>query len=141
MNARQMLIVGACIAGFGVGMGAFGAHGLERELNRRGVSAAEQSKLLDVWEVAARYQMYHALGLIALGLIGRQALNFPIRAAGILFVVGVIIFSGCLYALVLSGVKLLGAIVPIGGLAMMLGWLFMAWGVVRDKRIETPGAS
>jgi uncharacterized membrane protein YgdD (TMEM256/DUF423 family) len=126
MDARMTLVLGALLAGLGVAAGAFGAHWLKGELARRGLSLAEQHDQLAVWDVAVRYQMYHALGLLALGLWGSQVASGPLRWASVLFVVGVVIFSGCLYALVLSGVKILGAIVPLGGTAMIVGWVFVA---------------
>ena len=114
------------MAGLAVGAGAFGAHWLKSELPRRGLAIEEQHRLLEVWDVAVRYQMYHALGLIAIGLLGQRQSNRFLRWAGLLFLAGVFIFCGCLYALVLSGVKVLGAIVPVGGFAMIGGWVCLA---------------
>jgi uncharacterized membrane protein YgdD (TMEM256/DUF423 family) len=130
------MVVGALLAALGVGAGAFGAHWLTGELARQGLSADEQRRQMDVWETAVRYQMYHALALVVIGVIGRNLANRPLRLAAALFLAGVIIFSGCLYALVLSGVKLLGAIVPLGGLAMIAGWVAVAWGVAVKGKAE-----
>lgn len=127
MQPYQILISGAVLAGLSVVTGAFGAHWLNGELSRRGLPPEEHRRQIEVWEVAARYQMYHALALIAVGLVGHATgMNSALRMASILFIVGVAIFSGCLYALVLSGVKVLGAIVPIGGTALIVGWVAFA---------------
>jgi uncharacterized membrane protein YgdD (TMEM256/DUF423 family) len=111
---RNFLLIGA-VAGFlAVAFGAFGAHWLRRSLS---------PEMLAVFETAVRYQMYHALALLltaaAIGRIGDARL---LVAAGWSFTAGIVIFSGSLYALALSGVTILGAITPIGGLAFLLGW-------------------
>jgi len=104
-----------CILGFlGVGAGAFGAHALR---------ARVPVDLLAVFETAARYQMYHALALLAVALLLARAPSAAARAAGWLFAVGIVIFSGSLYALALSGVRVLGAITPIGGVCFLAGWI------------------
>ena len=89
------------------------------------------------FDTAVRYQMYHALGLIALGMLMTSKRSRWFAAAGWLFLAGVAIFSGLLYALVFSGPKILGAIVPIGGLAMILGWLALAAGAWRGNTAES----
>lgn len=112
--------VGAVLAGVGVALGAFGAHGLKTRVS---------PELLVVFETGVRYQMYHALGLLAVGwAMSRNPLP-SIRVAGILFVTGIVLFSGSLYLMTLTGAGWLGAITPLGGLAFILGWLFLAWGV------------
>ncbi len=119
------------MAGLSVVTGAFGAHWLKSELPRRGLTEIEQRKQLDNWDVAVRYQMYHALALIAIGVMPNAVGSGALRAAGVLFLIGVIIFSGCLYVLVLSGIKVLGAIVPIGGVALIAGWVSFAIGAMK----------
>lgn len=112
--AQIFLAIAAILAGTSVGMGAFAAHALAAKLSERA---------LEIVETAAKYQMYHALaiGLVALGL--RQAGgNLWLTAAGTAFLAGVVFFSGSLYALSFSGVKVLGAITPLGGVAFMVGW-------------------
>jgi uncharacterized membrane protein YgdD (TMEM256/DUF423 family) len=131
MQPHQSLVMGAVLAGLSVVTGAFGAHWLKGELPRRGLSETEQRNQLDNWDVAVRYQMYHALALIAIGVIPTTTGSVALRVAGVLFLVGIIIFSGSLYALVLSGIKVLGAIVPIGGVAMIAGWIAFAIGAVK----------
>ena len=110
--------LGALSALIAVALGAFAAHGLKARLS---------PELLTVFETAARYQMYHALGLLAVAwACGR----WPVPAvivAGWLFVVGTLIFSGSLYLLSVSGQRWLGAVTPLGGLAFIGGWLALAW--------------
>lgn len=108
----------AILAGLAVAAGAFGAHALKEHLT---------PDMLAIFETAARYQMYHALALLAVGVL--DAALGPCRtrrAAGWCFVVGVLIFSGSLYGLSLSGIRWLGAITPIGGAAFLLGWVLLA---------------
>jgi len=109
-----------------VGLGAFGAHGLPRLLASQELSQPELDRRLANWETAARYQMYHALALLAVGWLAGRVAGVSANLAGWCFEIGVLIFCGCLYALVLSGVKVLGAIVPIGGVLLILGWLALA---------------
>ena len=119
---RHFLGIGALSACVAVAAGAFGAHGL------RDIVSAER---LVVWETAARYQMYHALGLLIVAYLAAQKSAGPARVGGWLFVAGTILFSGSLYTLTLTGITILGAITPLGGLAFMAGWLVLAWGVWR----------
>jgi uncharacterized membrane protein YgdD (TMEM256/DUF423 family) len=119
------IVLGAVFAFLSVGCGAFGAHGLESKLEPR---------MLAIWETAARYQMYHALALIGLGLWAGQRLILSASAplptatsvAGWAFTIGIVLFSGSLYALALSGIKVLGAITPLGGVAFLVGWIAFA---------------
>lgn len=119
---RVFFALGAASALLAVGAGAFGAHGLRARLT---------PDLLAVFETAARYQMYHALALIAAAwAVTRWPGPWPVRA-GWLFVIGSVVFSGSLYALALSGVRWLGAITPLGGAAFLAGWLCLLLGVLR----------
>ncbi len=99
----------------------------------------EIAKRLANFDTAVRYQMYHALGLVALGLLAARGPSRWFTAAGWLFLGGVVIFSGLLYGLVFSGPKILGAIVPIGGLAMILGWVALAAGAWRTNPTTSDG--
>jgi uncharacterized membrane protein YgdD (TMEM256/DUF423 family) len=108
------LAVGAAAGLAGVAAGAFGAHALKTRL---------APEMLAIFETGVRYQMYHALALVALGLAADRLPAGALRNAGLFFTAGIVIFSGSLYALSLSGVRLLGAITPIGGLAFLAGWL------------------
>jgi len=109
------IAVGSLVACAGVAAGAFGAHGLKAML-----SAAR----LETFEVAVRYQMYHGIALILAGMLGAD------RAAWC-FLLGVLVFSGSLYLLVLTESRWLGAITPIGGLLLLTGWAFLAFGYKR----------
>jgi len=113
--SRGLLALGALFAALAVGAGAFAAHGL------RGVLPGAALALV---ETAARYQMYHALGMLAAGLWPRP--SRLAAAAGVLFAAGIVLFSGSLYALALSGARGLGAITPLGGAAFIAGWLALA---------------
>lgn len=97
-----------------VALGAFGAHGLKQRIS---------PEMLAVFETGARYQAYHALALFVVAWLASQWPGRSVDAAGWCFVAGIVIFSGSLYALAISGVKALGAVTPIGGLLLMAGWL------------------
>ena len=112
------LLSGALAAFTGVALGAFGAHGLRTRLS---------PEMLAVFETGVRYQMYHALALLlTAAAIGRMGDARLLAIAGWCFVAGIVLFSGSLYALTLSGVSMLGAITPIGGLAFLIGWACLA---------------
>ena len=106
-------IFGAGFSLLSVVFGAFGAHSLKDKLSK---------EMLDVFEVAVRYQMYHGIGLIVVAWALSQWQNSLTTAAGWCFVAGILIFSGSLYILSLTGIRWLGAITPIGGLAFIAGW-------------------
>lgn len=115
--ARTFWMLG-CVFGFvAVGAGAFGAHALRARLT---------PDLLAVWETAARYQMYHALALLGVALAASRWPQGGWGAPGWLFTAGIVIFSGSLYVLALSGVRWLGAVTPLGGLAFLAGWALLA---------------
>ena len=116
--------IGAIAAAIGVTLGAFGAHALK---------ARVAEDLLSIFEVGVRYHMYHALALLAVGwAAGRWPGNW-VNASGWLFVIGILIFSGSLYLMVLSGARWLGAITPIGGLCFILGWIALAMAAFRSN--------
>jgi uncharacterized membrane protein YgdD (TMEM256/DUF423 family) len=118
VDARSPLIpLGALNAAIAVGAGAFAAHGLRDRLDARA---------LEVFETGARYQMYHAVAMVLAGLIASSVARGA-QTAGWIFQIGILLFSGSLYALSLTGVKGLGAITPLGGLAFLAGWLWLAW--------------
>ena len=116
---ERLFLLLAGVNGFlGVLLGAFGAHGLRGSL----ANAADGARRIEVWETAARYQMIHALALAVVAYLStRTTGNIP-NLAGYLFQAGILIFSGSLYALSLTGVRALGAITPIGGLCLLAGW-------------------
>jgi uncharacterized membrane protein YgdD (TMEM256/DUF423 family) len=114
---RLFFSLGAGSAFVAVAAGAFGAHALRARLS---------PELLAVFETGARYQMYHALGLIAAAWAAARWPGPLPQAAGWLFLAGTVLFSGSLYALALSGVRWLGAITPLGGVAFLAGWICLA---------------
>ena len=120
---RLFFILGSVLAGVGVALGAFAAHGL-----RDSLSAAD----LGTFETGVRYQMYHAFALLAVaGALARWPGAATAIAAGWLFTAGIVLFSGSLYALVLTGPRWLGAITPLGGVAFLAGWALLAWTALR----------
>lgn len=119
---RVFFALGALSAFLGVAAGAFGAHGLKSRMT---------PDMLGVFEVAVRYQMYHAFALIACAWAATKWPGALVTTSGWLFVAGTLVFSGSLYALSLSGMRWLGAITPLGGLAFLVGWICLAVAVVR----------
>lgn len=110
---RMFMQLSALFALFAVALGAIAAHALEKRLSPH---------YFDVFQVAARYQMYHALALGLVSVIAGRVSDKRLIAAGWCFVGGILVFSGSLYGLALSGVPLLGVITPLGGVAFMVGW-------------------
>lgn len=121
---RIFFSLGAGFALLAVAIGAFAAHALKTKLS---------TEMLAIFEIGARYQMYHALGLIAVAWAFSQWNSQLVLAAGWLFVAGIAIFSGSLYALSLTGVRQLGAITPIGGLAFIIGWFLLVLAALRSQ--------
>ena len=119
MTPRVFVGLGAIIAAVGVAAGAFGAHALADSVT---------PERIDVFETAARYHQVHALAIIAVGLIAANWPSSRVNAAGYLFLAGVVLFSGSLYVLVLTDTAWLGAVTPLGGVALIAGWCFLAWG-------------
>jgi uncharacterized membrane protein YgdD (TMEM256/DUF423 family) len=115
---RLFWLLGCSFALLGVAAGAFGAHALRQRL---------PDTLLAVFETGVRYQMYHALALLAVALLLTRFPSGAGVAAGWLFTAGIVIFSGSLYVLVLTGMRGFGAVTPFGGLAFLAGWLLLAW--------------
>lgn len=116
--SRTLWMMGCLSAAVAVGAGAFGAHALRARL---------EPSLLAVFETGARYQMYHSLALLAAAWAAERWGSTAAVNAGWLFAAGIVLFSGSLYALALSGVRWLGAITPLGGVAFLAGWLMLAW--------------
>ena len=123
------LLTAALLGGLAVACGAFGAHVLEMHLPPGG----DWNASLATWETAARYQMYHALALLAVGILAARRPSRCLHLAGLSFTAGTFIFSGCLYLLVLAGQRWLGAVVPLGGLLLLLGWVLLAVSAARDS--------
>jgi uncharacterized membrane protein YgdD (TMEM256/DUF423 family) len=119
---RLWLLIAAINGFVAVAAGAFGAHGFQNRLDAHG---------LQVFETAARYQMYHALaiGLAAFAMRGTAAM--PAQGAAVLFLAGIVLFSGSLYLLALTGARAVAVITPVGGLAFLAGWIALAWAATR----------
>ncbi len=126
MNHGRIFMVAGALSGFiSVAAGAFGAHALKERL---------EAGLLAVFETGSRYQMYHALALLATAWAASQSMSAVVRSAGWCFIGGTLLFSGSLYLLALTGTRWWGAITPIGGLLFLAGWLLLAWGAVFSYR-------
>ena len=119
----KFLLIGAISAFIGVAAGAFGAHGLEARL---------PADLLAVYETGVRYELVHALALLFVGLAADRWPRAGWGRAGSMFVSGTVLFSGSLYALAFTGVRVLGAITPLGGLCFLAGWVFAALAAQRS---------
>ena len=117
--SRIFLAIAAAFGGTSVILGAFASHALKDRLSERA---------LEIWETGTKYQMYHALALILIALLLERLSNSPtfLVVAGYAFIAGVFLFSGSLYALSLSGIKILGAVTPLGGVAFITGWICLA---------------
>lgn len=125
MKSATVVFLAAVLGALAVILGAFGAHGLESRLDARA---------LEVYHTAVTYHVYHALALLALGLSGAPlAQSVYGRAAAWCWLLGIAVFSGSLYALALSGVTVLGAITPIGGVLFIVGWSALALGAWRSR--------
>lgn len=122
---KSFVVLGSLNAFLAVALGAFGAHGLKSMIS---------ADMLTVWQTGVQYHMFHALGLILLGiLIHLLPQTATLRISGWLILSGIFLFSGSLYAMVLSGVRELGMVTPIGGIAFLLGWLLMAFYAFRKS--------
>jgi uncharacterized membrane protein YgdD (TMEM256/DUF423 family) len=115
MNMKTTLITGAIVAGLGVAIGAFGAHGLKEILAENNREAT--------FELAVRYQFYHAFALLITGLLMNHFSPERLKYAALFFLGGILFFSGSLYVLSLTGLTLLGAVTPIGGVFFIVGWV------------------
>ena len=118
-----MLILGGLFGGLAVALGAFGAHALKNTLMQNG--------RIETYELAVKYQFYHALALLFIGSIADKSEENKLKWSAIGLVSGTIIFSGSLYVLSISGKTFWGAITPIGGVLLILGWLFYVLSILR----------
>ena len=116
--------LGALFAATSVAAGAFGAHALKTLLD---------PPMLAAFETAARYQMYHALGLFVVAWLCRETTNQWAAKSGWLFCAGILLFSGSLYIVALAGVKWMGALTPLGGVSFIAGWICIAWTAWRTE--------
>jgi uncharacterized membrane protein YgdD (TMEM256/DUF423 family) len=122
MSSSSWMVLGSILGASGVALGAFGAHGLKSRVD---------PAMLAVFETAVRYHLTHALALLAVAWAAERWPGSPATAAGWLFVAGIVIFSGSLYLMVLTGARWLGAVTPIGGLALIAGWCALALAALR----------
>ena len=119
---RFFFLSGAVAAFIAIALGAFGAHSLKTKLS---------ADMLNIFEIGVRYQMYHALGLIAVAWATTRWPEANLNAAGWAFIVGIVVFSGSLYLLSATDIRWFGAITPIGGLAFLIGWAILIWSIGR----------
>ncbi len=122
MDSRRTLVVAAVLIALATIMGAFGAHALRAQWS---------GERLQVYETAVRYHFYHALGLLALGVLLRSADAELLRWVALLLLTGIVLFSGSLYALSFGAPRALGAVTPLGGLLLIAGWLLFALAIWR----------
>ena len=108
----------------GVMIGAFGAHALKIMLTASG--------RFETFETGVRYQFYHALALILIGIISKNISNKTLLYSGYCILTGVLIFSGALYTICFTGLNVLGAVAPIGGAFLVIGWLLLFWAITKD---------
>ncbi|WP_343652411.1 DUF423 domain-containing protein [Herbaspirillum sp.] len=118
MKERTLIAAGAVNMFIAVACGAFGAHGLKKMISE---------EMLAIWHTAVTYQVMHALGMIAIALLMPRMAGPAMRWAGNLMLAGIVVFSGSLYLLALTGTRILGAITPLGGAAFLAAWLLVAW--------------
>ncbi len=118
-GVKSLLVSAAILAGLAVAIGAFGAHGLKAIL--------EANQRTDTFETAVKYHFYHALAMLLVGVLAKSTQNAALVKPGLLFLGGTVIFSGTLYALSITNIKILGAITPIGGVLYLIGWTWLAF--------------
>lgn len=119
---KALLLLGALNGALAVMLGAFGAHGLKERVD---------AALLDTWATASEYHFLHALALLLVGILAKVFAAPGIVSAGWVMFAGMLVFSGSLYLLVLTGQRWLGAVTPIGGTALIVAWLMLAWAIYR----------
>ena len=124
MSPKAALIAGSLLGFLSVAIGAFGAHALRPFLT--------ETNRMATFETAVQYQMYHSLAIILSGILGLVLAKSDFSMVYILFLSGILIFSGSLYLLCASGIRWLGAITPLGGTAFLAAWLLLAWKVFKQ---------
>lgn len=135
MSASRWLFIGAVLGGLAVALGAFAAHGLDKVFVEKyagqtrevgGETMPLARKFLNDFKTGAEYQMTHSLALLAVGLLAQRRKSSRLSAAGVSFTLGIVLFSGSLYILTLTGVTKWGMVTPIGGVAFLVGWFLLA---------------
>jgi Uncharacterized small membrane protein len=114
---KRILTIAAISGMVAVALGAFGAHGLKKIID---------SDMLEVYKTGVQYQFYHTFALLVAGILMQYRQSKSLNWSAYLFIAGIVLFSGSLYALAISGIKMLGAITPIGGVAFIAGWILLA---------------
>lgn len=126
MNAKKIIQLAGISGALAVGIGAFGAHGLESLLIQNG--------RLETFQTAVQYHFYHTLALLGIGILGKAIPNWKgISLSAWCMILGILIFSGSLYVLCLTGITWLGAITPLGGLAFILGWMNIFYSSYKNR--------
>ncbi|QGY45266.1 DUF423 domain-containing protein [Maribellus comscasis] len=120
--SKTILMTASLLMALAVGIGAFGAHGLKSHLS---------DEMLQTYKTGVEYHFYHALGLLLVGVLSISMPSVYLKWSAILLTAGIVLFSGSLYVLVVSGIKALGAITPLGGLSFIAGWILLFVGVWR----------
>ena len=123
MNAKQTLLAGSLLGFLGVAVGAFGAHALKPMLLAAG--------RLDTFELAVRYQFYHAFALLLTGILRHKFPSTSLRYSSLFFLIGIFLFSGSLYAICLTEVIQVALLTPIGGVFLLVGWTLLCMGIVK----------
>ena len=123
-TSRALILTGAILGLLGVVLGAVGVHALRDTLD---------AKSLGTFETGVRFQMYHALALLAVCLLAERWKTGLVKLSGILFIIGVVLFSGSLYILAITGIGVFGAIAPLGGLSLIAAWALLIAGVIRQR--------
>ncbi len=123
-TSRALILAGGIFGLLGVVAGAMGVHALRDMLDARA---------LNTFETGVRFQMYHALALLAVGVLAGQWKTWLVKLSGILFTVGIVLFSGSLYILAITGIGVFGAIAPLGGLSLMGAWTSLIVGAIRQR--------
>lgn len=119
---KDWIVTGALLAGVAIGLGAFGAHGLKNRIT---------IDYLTVFETGVKYQIYHALGLMLIGILAFHFPSEPLHIPCVFLVTGICLFSGSLYVLSITGIKWIGAVTPFGGLSFIIGWILTAYYIWR----------
>ena len=119
---KSFVIIGAALSAIGVALGAFASHSLKAKIN------PEQ---LIVYDIATRYLMYHALGILALGILAYNVPDSAVKIPGVIMLIGIFLFSGSLYLITLKGLTNLGIITPFGGMAFIASWILLAVNIFR----------
>lgn len=137
MSGKSLIVLAAILAAIGVAVGAFGAHALPNHLAKRGFEEMTIAKHEANLNTGVRYHMYHALAILAIGILQLHLASRTGTAASIAFLLGIALFSGSLYVWSLTSNRVAVMVVPIGGMCFILGWILLATSVARSTRAET----